>query len=342
MDILIIGGTRNLGHYLALALLNAGHRVTVFNRGRTRDQLPASVERLRGDRTQPDQIAAALGRRTFDAIVDTTLYKEEDTEAIIRLLRDRTGHYIFLSSGQVYLVVEGARRPFTEDSYPGLLMPAPVENTFSYEEWQYGMDKRRCEDALHAAWEREKFPYTALRLPMVNSERDHFFRLYNYILRLDDGGGIIAPSTPNYPLRHVYAGDVVQAVMRAIERGQGEGKAYNIAQDETLTLDEFIGLLASIMGVETQIIRAPRARLQADGLLPDCSPFSERWMSELDNARSKTELGMVYTPVETYLSAIVDHYRASPPPPPSSYRRRKVELSIAAEVNLEATGSYKK
>ena len=342
MDILIIGGTRNLGHFLALALLKAGHRVTIFNRGRTRDQLPESVERLRGDRTQPDQIAAALGRRTFDAVVDTTLYKEEDTESIIRLLRDRTGHYVFLSSGQVYLVVEGARRPFTEDSYPGLLMPAPVENTFSYEEWQYGMDKRRCEDALRAAWEQKKFPYTTLRLPMVNSERDHFFRLYNYILRLDDSGGIIAPSTPNYPLRHVYAGDVVQSIMRVIERGEGEGKAYNISQDETLTLEDFIGLLASIMGVETQIIRAPRARLQADGLLPDCSPFSERWMSELDNARSKTELGMVYTPVETYLSAIVDHYRASPPPTPSSYRRRKVELSIAAEVNLEATGSYKK
>lgn len=342
MNILIIGGTRNLGHFLALALLNAGHRVTIFNRGRTRDQLPESVERLRGDRTQPDQIAAALGRRTFDAVVDTTLYKEEDAHAIIRLLRDRTGHYIFLSSGQVYLVLEGARRPFTEDSYPGLLMPAPVENTFSYEEWQYGMDKRRCEDALRAAWEREKFPYTALRLPMVNSERDHFFRLYNYILRLDDGGGIIAPSTPNYPLRHVYAGDVVQAMMRAIERGKGEGKVYNISQEETLTLDDFIGLLASIMGVETQIIRVPRARLQADGLLPDCSPFSERWMSELDNARSKTDLGMVYTPVETYLSAIVAHYRAYPPPIPSSYRRRKVELSIAAEMNLEATGSYKK
>jgi nucleoside-diphosphate-sugar epimerase len=342
MDILIIGGTRNLGHYLALALLNAGHRVTIFNRGRTRDQLPESVERLRGDRTQPDQIAAALGRRTFDAVVDTTLYKEEDTQAIIRLLRDRTGQYIFLSSGQVYLVLEGARRPFTEDSYPGLLMPAPVENTFSHEEWQYGMDKRRCEDALRAAWEQEKFPYTALRLPMVNSERDHFFRLYNYILRLDDGGGIVAPSTPNYPLRHVYAGDVVQAMMRAIELGAGEGKAYNIAQDETLTLEEFISLLASIMGVETQIIRAPRARLQADGLLPDCSPFSERWMSELDNARSKTELGMVYTPVETYLSAIVAHYRAYPPPTPSSYRRRKVELSIAAEMSLEPTGGYKK
>jgi nucleoside-diphosphate-sugar epimerase len=342
MKILIIGGTRNLGHFLALALLNAGHRVTVFNRGRSRDQLPESVERLRGDRTRPDQLAAALGSRTFDAVVDTTLYKEEDAQAITRLLRDRTGHYIFLSSGQVYLVVEGARRPFTEDSYSGLLMPAPVENTFSYEEWQYGIDKRRCEDALRAAWEREKFPYTALRLPMVNSERDPFLRLYNYILRLDDGGGIIAPSTPNYPLRHVYAGDVVQALMRVIERGKGEGRAYNISQDETLTLDDFIGLLASIMGVEAQIIRAPRARLQADGLLPDCSPFSERWMSELDNARSKAELGMVYTPVETYLSAIVEHYRAHPPPAPVSYRRRRVELSIAAEMQIEGAGGYKK
>ena len=83
--------------------------------------------------------------------------------------------------------------------------------------------------------EKQKFPYTSLRLPMVNSERDHFHRLYNYILRLKDGGPILAPSTPNYPLRHVYADDVLSARRNSglIESGKGKGETYNISQDET-------------------------------------------------------------------------------------------------------------
>ena len=39
-EILILGGTRNLGHVTALALLEAGHNVTVMNRGITPDELP--------------------------------------------------------------------------------------------------------------------------------------------------------------------------------------------------------------------------------------------------------------------------------------------------------------
>jgi nucleoside-diphosphate-sugar epimerase len=328
MKILIIGGTRNLGHYLAHLLVDAGHAVTTFNRGRTRDELPAAVERLHGDRTQSGDLAAALGARTFDAVVDTTLYKQAEAEAITRLLKDRTGHYLFLSSGQVYLVRENAARPFVESSYNGLLMPAPVADTFSFTEWEYGMDKRRCEDTLRAAWERDGFPYTTLRLPMVNSERDHFLRLYNYVLRLDDGGGILAPSTPNYALRHVYGKDIAGAIFHLLTTRGGVGAAINLSQDETYTLEAFLGLLGAVMGVDVEIVRAPRARLEADGLLPDCSPFSERWMSELDNSQSKAALGIRYTPTPTVLARIVAHYRQHPPPPPRSYRRRKVELAL--------------
>jgi len=38
LDVLIIGGTRNLGHLLSLELLETGHQVTVFNRGQTPDE----------------------------------------------------------------------------------------------------------------------------------------------------------------------------------------------------------------------------------------------------------------------------------------------------------------
>lgn len=305
-----------------------GHHITVFNRGKTHDQLPESVERLHGDRTDPAQLTRALQGRSFDAVVDNALFKGAEVTPVVRLLRERVGHYIFLSTGQVYLVREGIERPFREDEYEGRLMPSPKPNTYGYEEWMYGIEKRRAEDALRTAWEQEGFPYTSLRLPMVNSERDHFHRLYNYILRLKDGGPILVPSTPNYPLRHVYADDVVSAILSLIESGKGKGEAYNISQDETLVLDDFVHILGEILGLTAQVVRVRRDLLEANGFLPDCSPFSERWMSELDNSRSKRELGMVYTPMRDYLARIVAYYHDNPPPTPASYRRRRAELLL--------------
>jgi nucleoside-diphosphate-sugar epimerase len=332
MNILIIGGTRNLGHNLVHALLKLGHHVTTFNRGLTRDELPPEVERLHGDRSEKEQLARSVGTRSFDVIVDNAIYKGAEADAIVDIFRDRVGHYIFLSSGQVYLVRENIERPFTEAQYDGRVMPAPKPNTYGYEEWQYGVEKRQVEDRLSAAWAEHGFPYTSLRLPMVNSERDHFKRLYAYILRLKDGGPILAPSTPNYPLRHIYGEDVTRAILLLMKTGLGKGKAYNISQDETLSLDEFLAILGDVMGVEAQLVRVKRDLLEANGFLPDCSPFSERWMSELDNTLSKTELGMTYTPVKTYLEKIVSYYNQNPPPTPSGYKRRRAELLLHAQL----------
>lgn len=328
MNILVIGGTRNIGHKLVHQLVAQGHRVTVFNRGKTLDQLPADVERLRGDRTDPVQLIHALHGRSFDAVVDNALYKGAEVEPIVQLLHHHTAHYIFISTGQVYLVREGIERPFDEADYEGRVMPSPKPNTYGYEEWVYGIEKRRVEEALQQAWAKERFPYTSLRLPMVNSERDHFHRLYSYVLRLKDGGPILVPSTPNYPLRHIYVEDVVKAIQLLIETGKGKGEAYNISQDETVTLDQFLALLGDILGVDAQIVRVRRDLLEANGFLPDCSPFSERWMSELDNTRSKQELGMTYTPLREYLEKIVAHYRENPPARPASYHRRRSELLL--------------
>jgi nucleoside-diphosphate-sugar epimerase len=328
MNILIIGGTRNLGPALVSELLKAGHRVTVLNRGISPDTLPDEVSRLRCDREDPAQLKRALMGRSFDVVVDNVLYKGHEAETIVELLSGKVGHYIFLSTGQIYLVRQGIERPFREDDYEGRLIPSPKPNTYGYEEWLYGIEKRHAEDVLSAAWDKNRFPYTSLRLPMVNSERDHFKRLYNYLLRLKDGGPILAPETPNYPLRHVYASDVVRAIMTLITSGKGKGRAYNISQDETVSLDEFLGILGEIMGVEPQLVRVKWSLLYANGFLPDCSPFSENWMSELDNARSKAELGLVYTPLRTYLEKVVAHYEANPPARPPSYLRRHSEKNL--------------
>ncbi len=329
MDILVIGGTRNVGHFLVHELVRAGHHVTIINRGIERDELPAEIERLRADRTDRAQLEKVLAGRRFDAVVDNVVYKGAEAEDIVEVLDGRIGHYIFLSTGQVYLVREGIERPFKEENYEGRVMPAPKPNTYGHEEWLYGVEKRQVEDIMAKAGQERGFPYTSLRIPMVNGERDHFKRFYSYMLRLKDGGPILVPETPDYPLRHIYAGDVVTAICMILETGKGKGRAYNISQDETTSLETFLRIVGDLMGIEPHIIRVKRSLLEANGFLPDCSPFSDRWMSELDNTRSKTELGMQYTPLSEYLRKIVAHYEQDPPPQPAGYRRRRAERDFA-------------
>ncbi len=328
MNILIIGGTRNMGHLLALSLRDAGHKVTVLNRGITRDDLPDDVVRLRADRTVASQLEIALKGRSFDAVVDFVLYEGTEAQVIVDLLAGRTDHYIFISSGQVYLIREGLSGPVTEAQYDGPLIDEPERNTYDYEEWTYGRQKRRAEEVFTRAHYERAFPFTSLRLPMVNGTRDPFNRLYGYILRLRDGGPVLVPTKPDHPLRHVYANDVVSAVVKVLKDGSGKGQAYNLSQDETYSLEAFLTMLGGMVGISPKIVRVERDLLEANGFLPDCSPFSDVWMSEMDNRRSKDELGLTYTPTPQYLEGLVAHYAAHPPQQPVSYRRRQAEKNF--------------
>jgi nucleoside-diphosphate-sugar epimerase len=253
-----------------------------------------------------------------------------EAETTVELFAGRAGRYIFLSTGQVYLVRTGVKRPFKEEDYAGPVMEQPPKsNTSDYENWLYGFDKRAAEDVFARAWTERKFPFTSLRLPMVNSERDHYDRMYGYFLRIQDGGPVLIPEGDGAPVRHVYGGDVVQAIMRVAENDSSKGFAYNIGQDETLTLVEFLELLAQLMHCPLKILRVPREELTRRGLLPHCSPFSGLWMSSLENARSKTELGMEYTPVASYVKNLVDYFLAMPKRKIEGYARRAQELDLA-------------
>jgi len=339
MRALVIGGTRNLGPSIVQALLKLEYKVSVFNRGQTPDDLPETVERLRGDRTDLQQLKTALGGREFDVVIDTTLYTGAEADAVVELFSNRVGRYIFLSTGQVYLVRTGVERPFKEEDYAGEVMPAPPKSDASdYNNWLYGFDKRQAEDIFTRAWQESQFPFTSLRLPMVNSERDHYDRIYGYFLRVQDDGPILVPEGPGLPVRHVYGEDVTQAIVTLLGSDKGKGAAYNIAQDETLSLEEFLQMLARLANRTLKLVKLPRETLDRAGLLPDCSPFSGLWMSSLDNAHSKTELGMKYTPLAAYVEKLVRYFHATSARQIPGYVQRRSEMLLAGVAQARAKG----
>jgi nucleoside-diphosphate-sugar epimerase len=331
--ILILGGTRNLGHVTAVHLLEAGHDVSVLNRGVTPDELPAGIGRIRATRGD-GSLSGAIGRREFDSVIDLTTYTRADALEAVETFRGKTGRHVFISSGQVYLVLNGAQRPFRESQYSGEVMPAPREGTSDFESWKYGVDKRDAEDVFGQAWTDEKFPVTTLRLPMVASERDHYGRLQGYFARMLDGEPILIPDETGLPIRHVCVHDVARFIVALCSIDGGLGQAFNVSYGQSKVLSEYLATLGGVVGKAATTLRLPRVELERNLLLPDCSPFSGTWMSELDASLASSDLipgGFDYTSPEEYLPAIFADYRARWQREgriPATYRQRDRELEI--------------
>jgi nucleoside-diphosphate-sugar epimerase len=333
VNVLVVGGTRFVGAQLVWRLVAGGHQVTLFNRGRLPDRFGGRVERLRGDRNT-DAFAAQLRARRFDAAVDFAAYTGADARQVVDVLGGRVGHYVFISSGQTYLVREGCPRPAREVDYDGPLMPRPADPADTGE-WDYGIGKRDAEDVLAAAWRDTRFPATRLRLPMVNGEGDYYRRIESYLWRILDGGPLLLPDGGDTPTRHVYSGAVVRAIAGLLGDPRTFGQAYNMAQDETPTLREILTHLADALGAPPRLVAVPRERLVQEGLDPHgISPFSGRWMSFIDPGRAREELGFRHEGLRTYLDRIVASFLAHPPEaPPEGYRTRAVERSVAAATH---------
>lgn len=326
MNVLVVGGTRYVGYELTWRLLLAGHQVTLLNRGRTPDPFGDRALRLIGDR-RTDFARLVWGRR-FDAAVDFAAYEERDVRAAIESLD--AGHYVFISTGQTYLVREGCPVPAREADYDGPVMAKPADPRDHWD-WEYGVGKRACEDALQAAWDAQRFPGTRVRIPIVNGERDPTRRLEAYLWRILDGGPVLLPDGGAALLRHVYAGDVVRALLRILGDAATHGRAYNVCQDEMLPLRELVVLLAELMDAPARLVDVPSAAIEAAGLeVRAVSPFTTRWTSRLDNTRARDELGFRPRPLRAALDVIVRSFLAHlPDPPPEGYAGRAAEIQMA-------------
>ncbi|MDX1623548.1 MAG: NAD-dependent epimerase/dehydratase family protein [Gemmatimonadota bacterium] len=314
MKVLVIGGTRNLGHHLVHALVDAGHRVTTFNRGETADELPDEVDRLHGDRADPAHLARGVGERSFDACVDTIALRPGDTRAAIDALDGKVGHYVHISTGQVYLVRAGCPVPAREEDYEGPLKEPPPGDSWEAPEYRYGVEKRACEDVLEEAWATRRFPATRLRPAMIHGPRDHHHRLHGMVHRLLDDDPLVVPLERGPHLRHVHVEDVVDAILVSIEEGVGRGAAYNLAQDDLWSHQELLDRMGEELGVEPDVVRLSREELVEAGVFPGCAPFTNPWMSVLDNGKAKSELGFEPRGFDDYLPELVATFREAPPP----------------------------
>ena len=100
LRILILGGTGFTGPFQVKYALSRGHKVTVFNRGKTHPgELPNEVEQLIGDRN--GQLEALKGKK-WDVCIDNPTTLPAWVRDAAQILKGNVERYIFISTISVY------------------------------------------------------------------------------------------------------------------------------------------------------------------------------------------------------------------------------------------------
>jgi 2'-hydroxyisoflavone reductase len=208
-NILVMGGTGFIGPPIVRTALARGHRVTLFNRGKTNPGLFPQVELIAGDRRFDID---KLKGREWDAVIDTWVLLPKTLRASTALLKDHVGHYLYVSTISVYKL---GREPIDERS-PVITLPDPtIEKFDQLDPDTYGGLKALAEAEMHAGMPGRA---TALRAGVIVGPGDPSDRFLYWMLRLQRGGDMLVPGTVRGSrLPFIDARDLADFIVRTVE-----------------------------------------------------------------------------------------------------------------------------
>ena len=204
MNLLILGGTRFVGRHMTRAALERNHTVTLFNRSNTNPDLFPDVEHLCGDR---DGDMSALEGRSWDAVIDTCGYVPRVVRKSAELIQAE--HYTFVSSISVY---PDDMPLHADESAEVIQLEDPTTEEVVGE--TYGGLKVLCEEVV-----REVFPDAALLLRpgLIVGPFDYTDRFVYWPHRVDEGGEVLAPESPDVPIQFIDARDFADFAIASVE-----------------------------------------------------------------------------------------------------------------------------
>lgn len=341
MRILILGGTGFTGPHQVGYAVARGHQVTVFNRGRSEADLPAAVERLRGDRNTGD--LKVLEGRSWDVVIDNPTTLPFWVRDAGRVLENATEHYIFISTISVYA---DASQPGRDEDTP-LLEYEGEDALAETQETMRAKGVNQLYGPLKAASEKEAekwFPgkTTVIRPGLIVGPGDESGRFTYWPVRIHRGGEVLAPSSPEDPVQFIDARDLAEWTIRMAEtRTTGIFNATGPARP--LTIGGLLDGINSALDSDAAFTWVPASFLEQHEVqgwshLPVWVPPRD------DNAgfarvsiQRALDAGLTFRPLGETATATLAWYQSQPP-------ERRTELlgaSLTAEKEQEVLRAWR-
>jgi 2'-hydroxyisoflavone reductase len=254
MRLLVLGGTKFVGHAIVADALDRGWEVTVANRGRTGDRDPRA-RHVELDRTLPDAYDS-LAHDDFDLVVDTWSTAPRVVRDAARALGDTTGRWVYVSSRSVY-------------SWPipqhGDESAAVVDADPDAEATEYPADKRGAELALERDLGADRV--VLVRAGLILGPREDVGRLPWWLRRVARGGDVLAPGPEDLGIQYVDARDLARLALDAGEAGRS-GPVDTVSPVGGATFGELLRTCVEVTGSDAELVWVDPGFVVAQGLEP--------------------------------------------------------------------------
>ncbi len=238
MKILFLGGTGIISTACTQLAVARGFDVTLLNRSQ-RDPVPGT-QSIVADVADPG-LAATLGDRRWDAVIDFIAFDATAIEQRLQLFRGRTGQYLFISTASAY------QKPL---SHHLITESTPLANPF----WDYSQKKIAAEDRLLRAYRDESFPVTIVRPSLTYGDTvvplvlNSWQQPYTAVARLRAGRPVVVPGDGLSLWTITHNSDFAKGLVGLIGHPGALGHAFHITSDEALTWNQIFHYTAAAAG----------------------------------------------------------------------------------------------
>lgn len=339
MNILIIGGTGFISGRLSEKLLLRGHKLTLLNRGNTKTELRGkqNLSFVYGDRNDKRILSELVSKKKFDVVYDMIAYDEKDSQTAIDIFKNKIGRFIHCSTISVYMLQQDVRIPVTEDQINLELMKEFKRSPFG---WDYGINKIKCENVLWKNHDDKSFPMSMLRPTYVSGPKDPARRDWFWIDRIIDGKPLLIPGDGNFRFQQVYIEDAAEAFCKIIETDKSIGEAYNVAGDESFTLNEYLSQLMKLLNKKSDVFHIDQKEFDNLELSysneGDVFTFNTRRDAVFSLEKIKDHLGYSSTPFDEYMKTTIDWFQNECKNHSTGYSRRDEETNIINSLKINA------
>lgn len=285
--VLILGGSHFVGRAVAEEALSAGMAVTTLRRG-TSGVAAAGVTELIADRTVAGSLAAAVGDRTWDLVVDTWSQAPAVVAESARLLSGRVDHYVYVSSRSVH----AWPIPLDADESAPLVDGDPDDTAAD----DYGRAKRGGELAVERDFDG---PVSLLRAGLILGPWENVGRLPFWLRRIARGGRVPVPGPPGLPLQYVDARDLGRWALR-----RPVGAFNTVSPTGHTTMGELIDTVVDVTASDAEIVWGTAEQVEA----AEVAPWTELpiWLPDVGEAsalhrsdvRAALAAGLICRPIQ--------------------------------------------
>jgi len=320
-NILILGGTGFTGPEQVEYAIARGHRVTLFNRGKTRPGMFKGkvAEELIGDLNSD---TSALKGKQFDVVIDNPTTLPFWVKNAAQYLKGNVKHYIFISTTSVYR--DQSEIGINENS-PTVPMPPGLDPyqpdqrnsaqlAASANPANYGAFKARAELEVQSQYPGMN---TVIRPCLIVGPLDRTDRFTYWPARIDKGGEVLAPDKPDDPCQFIDSRDLAEWTIRMAEMRE-LGTFNAIGPAKPMTIAEMLYGVKAVTTAGAQFTWVPWEFLQQQKVRPwrDMTvwqpPYGRTAGYQRRDASKAIAKGLTFRPVAVTAKDTLDWHKTRP------------------------------